>query len=78
MTIHAEGLTRFQEELTHNVNVLRSLIVKLSKEEIEAPFKYHAQPRKDEKASDVASSDVDSEETPAAEVATEATETTTA
>lgn len=79
MTIQAEGLTRFQEELTHNVNVLRSLIVKLSQEEIENPFKYHAQPRKEAKASDADVDVVEATEAPAAEeVAEEATETTTA
>ena len=79
MTIQAEGLTRFQEELTHNANVLRSLIVKLSQEEIENPFKYHAQPRKEAKASDADVDVVEATEAPAAEeVAEEATETTTA
>ena len=78
MTIQAEGLTRFQEELAHNANVLRSLIVKLSKEEIETPFKYHAQVGKGAKASETPADDVDTPEVPAAEVAAETTETTTA
>lgn len=78
MTIQAEGLTRFQEELAHNANVLRSLIVKLSKEEIETPFKYHAQAGKGAKASDTPADDVAVEEVPVAEVAAETTETTTA
>ncbi|OGG88472.1 hypothetical protein A3G62_01960 [Candidatus Kaiserbacteria bacterium RIFCSPLOWO2_12_FULL_50_10] len=78
MTIQAEGLTRFQEELTHNANVLRSLIVKLSQEEIENPFKYHAQPRKEAKASDADADVAEATEAPAAEIAEEATETTTA
>lgn len=64
MTIQAEGLTHFQEELTHNTNVLRSLIVKLSKEEIETPFKYHAQPRKGGKSPVAESDDADNEAAP--------------
>lgn len=56
MRISAEGLLTVKDELDHVPTILRSLIVKLSKEEIEHPFKYHENVRQTERraADDVA------------------------
>ncbi len=68
MRISAEGLITVKDELDHVSTILRSLIVKLSKEEIEHPFKYHENVRKTERRSADATDEV-VEGAPVADVA---------
>lgn len=57
MRISAEGLDTLNSEFRIAPTILRYLIVKIGKEEIENPFRYHEKPRNNERKAEIESED---------------------